>query len=140
MTRPSRGSILMDVAQLFAERSTCNKPNGAVLSRDGRIIAVGYNGSPSGQPHCLEVGCLSGPDGGCTRTIHAEANVIVMAAKYGIPTEGATLHCTTSPCLSCAQMIVNAGIIKVAYHEGYRLPEGMELLMTAGIKVTTLDF
>ena len=139
MERISRDEVLIRTAELFALRSTCNKPNGAVIAREGRIISTGYNGAPAGLPHCLDVGCQEGPDGACLRTVHAELNAIVMAAKFGISVEGATLYCTSSPCPVCAKAIINAGIEKVLYRNEYRLPEGLGLLRTAGVATTCLN-
>ena len=137
LLRPSREFIWMQAAQLFATRSTCLKPNGAVLVKANRLISQGYNGSPSGMPHCVDLGeCEVGLDRGCTRTVHAEANVICMAAKMGIPTEDSTLYCTTSPCYSCAKLLINAGIKEVIYLEEYRDPRGIELLKSCGVKVS----
>ena len=136
--RPSREETLMQTAELWAKRSTCIKPNGAVIAREGHIIAIGYNGAPPGHSHCLEVGCEEGPDGGCMRTLHAEANAIAMAAKYGIPTEGASMFCTCSPCPICARLIINAGISSLSYRHLYRLPQGLDLIRTSGILCTHL--
>lgn len=139
--RISRDDVLMLTAGLWAMRSTCSKSkrNGAVISRGGRIVSVGYNGSPPGLPHCTEVGCLEGEDGGCIRTTHAEANSIVMAAKLGISTEGATIHCTTSPCFTCSKLIVGAGIIRVVYRNLYRDQSGIELLKACKVEVVHHD-
>jgi len=134
--RPSRDSVWAQAAQLFATRSTCLKANGAVLVRGNRLISQGYNGSPSGGPHCIDLGeCEVGPDGGCIRTVHAEANVICMAARLGISTEGSTLYCTSSPCYTCAKLLINSGIKKVVYLEEYRDSSGKELLKSCGIKL-----
>lgn len=112
------------------------KPNGAVLVRGNRLISQGYNGAPSGCPHCDDLGeCEVGPDGGCIRTIHAEANVVAMAARFGISTEGAILYSTSSPCYDCAKLLINSGIKKVVYLEPYRDPKGRELLKARGIEV-----
>jgi len=132
--RPSRDFIWIQAAQLFATRSTCLKSNGAVLVKDNRLISQGYNGSPSGRPHCIDLGeCEIGPDGGCIRTIHAEANVVCMAAKFGISTEGSMLYSTSSPCYNCAKLLVNSGIKKVVYMEEYRDSSGKELLKSCGV-------
>jgi len=134
--RPTREFIWIQAAQLFATRSTCIKPNGAVLTKGNRLISQGYNGSPSERPHCIDLGeCEVGPDGGCTRTVHAEANVIAMAAKFGISTEGSTLFCTSSPCYTCAKLLINSGVKRVVYLEPYRDMSGVELLKSCGIEV-----
>ena len=135
VSRPSRDFIWLQAAQLFASRSTCLKPNGAVLVKGNRLISQGYNGSPSGRPHCIDLGkCDIGPDGGCIRTVHAEANVICMAATFGISTEGSVLYSTSSPCYNCAKLLINSGIKKVVYLEEYRDPSGKELLRSCGIE------
>ena len=136
ISRPSRESIWIQVAQLFATRSTCLKPNGAILVKGNRLVSQGYNGSPSGQPHCIDLGkCEVGPDGGCIRTVHAETNCICTAAKLGISTKGSTLYCTSSPCYTCAKLLVNAGVKKVVYLDAYRDPSGIELLKACDVEV-----
>jgi len=104
--------------------------------REGRIIATGYNSSPTGTSHCSDVGCLIDSDtGGCVRTIHAEAGAISFAAKHGIALDGSTLYVTLSPCLDCAKLILNAGIEKVFFGTGYRKVEGVNFLRGAGVEV-----
>ena len=137
--RISRLQMFAEILEVVAKRSTCIKPNAAILVKDGRIISMGYNGSPKGAPHCIEVGCLE-EDGACIRTIHAEANAIAFAAKYGISTEGATLYVTSSPCYDCAKLIVNSGITEVVYLKEYRRPEGIELLNKSKILTHKLLF
>ena len=137
--RITRDEFLIQVAKTCARRSTCKKHNGAVLAKDGRIIAMGYNGSPPGQPHCVDVGCLLDITKRCVRTIHAEINVILMAARYGISTEGATLYCTTVPCPNCSKILTNSGIKKVVYeklyHNQYTTDESAHILGKCGIEV-----
>ena len=136
ISRPSREFIWVQTVQLFATRSTCLKVNGAILVRENKLIAQGYNGSPSGRPHCIDLGeCEIGPDGGCVRTVHAEANAICHAAKLGISTEGSVLYCTSSPCYTCAKLLISSGVNKVVYLEEYRDPRGMELLRSCGIEL-----
>ena len=127
--RVTRDDVLMKTAELWALRSTCKKANGAVISKDGRIISIGYNGSPPGTPHCIDVGCLPDREGGCIRTIHAELNAVAWAARIGVSTYGATVHCTTSPCLVCAKALIAAGIQEVVYRDLYRNPAGLDLLL-----------
>lgn len=135
--RPSLDIILMKVAFLFADRATCDRAhNGAVLVRDRRIISTGYNGSPQGTPHCIDAGCDIDPlTGSCLRTLHAETNCILFAAKNGIKTDGATLYITMMPCINCAKTIVSAGIVEVVYANPYRMTSGIEYLEKSGIKV-----
>jgi len=137
--RISRDETLMRTAELWASRSTCLKPNGALLSREGKVISIGYNGAPAGHSHCTEVGCLNDDKGGCIRTIHAEINSVAMAARYGISTGGATMYCTTSPCYTCAKLLISAGISKVVYRILYRDPLGIDLLKKSKIEVMALE-
>ena len=123
-------------AVITAMRSTCGRRKvGAIISKDGRIISSGYADPPAGQPHCTAA-CLhaSNANGGCNRTIHAEANAIAYAARHGISTLGATLYCTLSPCSECAKLIISAGISKVWYIEQYRDPSGINKLKESGIE------
>lgn len=131
--RPSRDDILMENVVSWAKRTTCGRSQraGAVISMDGRVISTGYAGPPRKLPHCLEGIC--DPSQPCTRTVHAELNAILNAARHGIAIDGTELHCTLSPCVPCAQAIINTGIIKVVYGTSYRLPDGIRLLERAGI-------
>lgn len=135
--RISRRDMLTDIATVVSRRSTCpRKSVGAIIVREGRVLSMGYNGAPAGLPHCHDVGCLVGPDGGCTRTQHAEANAIAFAARHGIATNGAELWTTVSPCPSCAKLIINAGITDVYFMEQYRLREGLDTLVAAKVRIT----
>lgn len=130
----------MAVAAIVAWRGTCERAAvGAVIAREGRIISTGYVGAPSGVRHCPDGGCEIGTHGGCTRTVHAEANCIAFAAKYGIATEGSTLYSTLSPCYECAKIILNSGIKKVVYRTDYRDAQGRQLLEIAGIELVQAD-
>lgn len=127
--RLSRPELFMSVADLYAGRSSCLRANvGVVAVKEGRIIAAGYVGAPSGMPHCLDVGCEIGPDGGCIRSVHAEANMVAWAARTGTALEGTEVYCTHQPCLSCAKLLLNAGISKFRYNLFYRDPRGYNLL------------
>lgn len=122
-TRPSLDRYFLNIAALVSTRSTClHRRVGAVLVRDKHILSTGYNGAPSGEPHCAEVGC-SKPEHGVgmerCRAVHAEANAIIQAARHGVSIEGATLYCTHSPCPICAAMLRNAGIETIIYEEEY---------------------
>jgi len=137
--RISRESMLMAVAQIVSLRGTCQRARvGAVLSRDGRILSVGYVGSPPGSAHCIDVGCQIENDG-CIRTQHAEANAVAWAARSGVSTEGSTLFVTHSPCLSCAKVLIAAGVSKVYYAEPYRLAYGLSLLESSGVETVHLE-
>lgn len=137
MNRITRTELNMRIAHLIAERSTCTRKKvGCVITTwEGAIITTGYVGSPSGLPHCLDVGCIIGPNGGCIRTVHAEQSAIAFAAKRGVALEDSILYVTLSPCVSCAMLIINSGIRKVVYAEEYRDTTGIETLKQAGIEV-----
>ncbi|GAA2978695.1 ComE operon protein 2 [Lentilactobacillus parakefiri] len=106
-------------AVLLASRSTCERLSvGAVIVRDKRIIAGGYNGSVAGDDHCIDVGCYL-EDGHCVRTIHAEMNAILQCAKFGESTDDAEIYVTDFPCLQCTKMLLQAGITKINYLRNY---------------------
>lgn len=137
--RPTRDEWLMRLVTVVSTRGTCNRAQvGALVVRGGRVISEGYVGAPAGLPHCLDVGDEIGLDGGCTRTVHAEANAIAFAARYGTGTEGSELYCTHSPCLNCAKLIINAGIRKLVFEHSYRDSSGLALLEAAGVDVVRL--
>ncbi len=141
--RPSWDEYFMEVAQVVARRSTCLRRNvGALLVKDKRILATGYNGAPSGLPHCTEVGCAreqagvpSGERHEMCRGLHAEQNALIQAARHGISVKGACLYSTTEPCSLCAKMLINAGIDRVVYMEPYPDKLSREMLKQAGIRV-----
>jgi dCMP deaminase len=125
----------MEVARLFGLRSTCPRAKvGVIATQEGRIVASGYVGSPSGSPHCLDSGCLM-EDGHCVRTTHAEANLVSWAARTGTTLEGSTLWCTHSPCFACAKLLVNVGIVALNYEELYESPMAIGLLQEHDIVV-----
>lgn len=118
--RPSRDMIFMSCAELFSLRGTCTRLQvGAVVVKEGRIVSTGYVGSPPGASHCIDSGC-DVVDGHCISTIHAEANAIASAARFGINICGSTLYCTHSPCRTCAKLIASAGIVEVVFSEPYK--------------------
>lgn len=132
--RISRDMMLIEMAVTASKRSTCRRKKvGAIIALEGRVLSIGYAGSPAGTPHCLDAGCISGADGGCIRTVHAELNAIAFAAKQGIALAGSTLYCTDSPCLACAKAIINAGITEVRFMQEYRDLSGLALLNAAKI-------
>lgn len=143
MSRPSWLEYFMTITRVVATRSTCMRRSvGAILVKDKRILATGYNGAPSGLRHCAEVGCLradtdvpSGERHELCRGLHAEQNAIIQAAYHGISIRGATLFCTNKPCVICSKMIINAGIEKIVYEAGYDDPLADEMLTEAGIKI-----
>ena len=114
-------------ALLISNRATCNRAKvGAVLVKDNKVIATGYNGSVSGTDHCLEDGCLMG-EGHCVRTIHAEVNAILQGAERGIP-KGFTAYVTHFPCLNCTKQLLQVGCKRVVYIHQYRIDEYAEYL------------
>lgn len=132
--RISRQELYMQVARLFSQRSTCLRGQvGAILIKDFRIIASGYNGPAIGQPHCEDNHCDLNST--CTHAIHAEANLIAFCAKHGIATNNATLVVTTTPCRKCAELVIQAGIKYVIYDSDYRDEAGFKLLKDAGITI-----
>jgi dCMP deaminase len=139
-SRLDRSEMFLKIAWKFARRGTCLRASvGTVVVKDNRIVAHGYNGAPAGLDHCLDVGCLIGPDGGCVRAIHAEANAVVYAARRGVVAlDGSILYSTHSPCLACARLIITAGISKVLAHKMYRDESGVNLLKEAGVSVKVL--
>lgn len=130
--RIDRDTFLQEAARLTARRSTCLRLQvGAVVAREGRILVTGYNGAPAGQPHCTPETC--GPKTPCTRTVHAELNCVLFAAKYGISLDGAFMYCTDSPCMTCAMAIINSGIKGLWYDREYRDRAPIDLLVNSGV-------
>lgn len=145
MTRPAFDDIYMELAVNLARRSHCIKRHvGAVLTKDTRIISIGYNGPPSGTHNCDEeypgTGCPRDSKGGCSLAIHAEQNAILYAVKNHSSVEGATLYVTLSPCLACARIIYSMGIRRVIYlnsyaeYKGIASDEGVEFLLKFGVR------
>lgn len=134
--RPDWDSYFMKIASAVSERSTCDRALvGCVLVLDKRILTTGFNGSPSGQAHCDEIGHLM-VDGHCVRTIHAETNAIIQAALHGVSTRGATCYVTHLPCINCTKALINAGIVRIVYGEAYRMDENaVAFLKAADIEV-----
>lgn len=125
---------------LLASRSTCTRLSvGALIVRDNRVIASGYNGSVSGETHCIDEGCLI-QEGHCVRTIHAEVNAVLQCAKYGIATQDSEVYVTHFPCLNCTKTLIQAGIKKVNYIEDYRNnPYALELLAKSQVELHKID-
>lgn len=134
-SRPTWDEYFIGVAKVVATRSTCDRAQvGCVIVRDRRILTTGYNGSPTGLPHCSEVGHLM-VNSHCVRTLHAEQNALIQAALHGISTRKAILYVTHQPCYNCAKMIVNAGILLVVHGGVYRDQASLELFEEAGISL-----
>jgi dCMP deaminase len=136
--RPSWDDYFINIAFTVAERSTCDRAHvGAVIVRDRRILTTGYNGAPAGLPHCDEVGHLL-VDGHCVRTLHAEQNAIIQAALHGVNIAGSTIYVTHQPCLTCAKMIINAGIRRVVYAGNYPDENSRQFFQEAAIALEHL--
>lgn len=141
--RPDWDEYFLDIAELVSRRSSCLRRSvGAVLVKERRILATGYNGAPTGLRHCLDLGCLreqqhvpSGERHELCRGLHAEQNSIIQAALHGVGVREATLYCTNHPCVICAKMIINAGVAKVIFREGYSDQLSDEMLKEAGVSV-----
>ncbi len=118
--RASWDEYFMAIARVIATRATCDRKHvGAVIVRDRTILSTGYNGSIRGTPHCDDAGHMM-EDGHCVRTIHAEINAVIQAAKNGTAIEGAAIYVTASPCWNCFKAIANAGLRRVVFGEFYR--------------------
>lgn len=141
MARPSWDEYFMAITDHVAQRATCTRRHiGAVLVKDKRILATGYNGVPAGLAHCEAVGCLreqrgipSGTQHELCRGIHAEQNAVIQAARHGIAIDGATCYCTHQPCVLCAKILINAGVKEIVYREPYPDELAQEMLAEAGI-------
>ena len=134
----------MELAGVIAQWASCYKANrkiGAVIVKNKRIVTTGYNGAPAGIRTCVERGeCLreklgipSGTRHEICYAVHAEQNAIIQAARLGISIDGATLYCTHQPCVLCAKMIVNSGIKRVVYREGYPDEFALTMLREGGV-------
>ncbi len=144
--RPDWDDYFMAIAQIVSKRSTClRRKVGAVLVKEKRILATGYNGAPTGLAHCREVGCVreklnipSGERHELCRGLHAEQNAILQAAYHGVSIKGSKLYITCHPCSVCAKMIINAGIEEIIIKEGYPDPMAESILKEGNIKVRYL--
>jgi dCMP deaminase len=147
IARPDWDAYFMSITFLVAKRSTCTRRKvGAVIVKDKRILATGYNGAPSGIAHCIDIGCMreeldipSGEKHELCRGIHAEQNAIVQAAYYGVAIKESTLYCTNMPCSICAKMIINAGIKNIFYLDGYADKIAEQMLVEGDVDLIRLD-
>ena len=145
--RPSWDEYFIEILEVIKKRSTClRRQVAAVIVKDKRIIATGYNGAPTGLFHCRQVGCLreknniaSGENHELCRGIHAEQNAIIQSAMHGVSVKDATIYITHSPCILCAKMIINAGINRIVYLGDYPDKLLKDLLKEAGIILTKMD-
>ena len=133
--RASWDEYFMNIAKEVATRATCDRKHvGAVIVRDRSILATGYNGSIAGLPHCDEEGHLM-EDGHCVRTIHAETNAVIQAARNGVRIDGAGIYVTASPCFGCFKVIANAGIKRIVFGEFYRDERIFDFAKRLGIEL-----
>lgn len=150
---------MMSTANIWAARSTCSRLRvGVVIAKESRILVQGYNGAPAGMPHCDHAcQCFGIPNeeaiyrapedhrgdcamiNPCEVSVHAEANAIAWAARHGIALVGAQLYTTHMPCLACAKLIINAGLLSVTFRDSYRDESGIRLLRDAFIAVDKYD-
>ena len=138
-TRVSWDEYFMNIAREVATRSTCSRKHvGAVIVRDRTILSTGYNGSVRGLPHCDDVGHMM-EDGHCVRTLHAEANAIIQAAKNGTRIDAAAIYVTASPCWTCFKTIANAGLQKIVFGEFYRDQRIYEMSKELAIELLDLS-
>jgi len=141
--RPSWDEYFMRMAYLVSTRSTCTRRKvGAVIVKDKRILATGYNGPPKGLAHCDVTGCIreelnvpSGERHELCRGLHAEQNAIIQAAVHGVSIRDATIYVTNHPCVVCAKMLINAEIREIVYAEGYPDELAQLMLLESNIKV-----
>ena len=141
--RPGWDEYFLEVAKLVSRRTTCLRRSvGAVLVKDKRILATGYNGAPSGLKHCIDIGCLreklkipSGERHELCRGLHAEQNALIQAALYGISAKGSTLYSTNQPCVICAKMLINAGIKEIVIASGYPDKLALDFLKEAKVHI-----
>ncbi|MDX1359280.1 MAG: cytidine/deoxycytidylate deaminase family protein [Clostridia bacterium] len=147
MSRPSWDDYFMQIVDLVKTRSTClRRQVGALIVKDKRILASGYNGAPAGVSHCDEVGCLrqqleipSGERHELCRAIHAEQNALIQAAYSGTSVKGATIYVSLQPCSLCAKLMINGGITRLVFRGSYPDELAMTMLTEAGIELVNFD-
>ncbi len=144
--RPNWDEYFLELAQLVASRSTCiRRQVGAVLVKNERIISTGYNGAPKNLGHCLDLGCLreemgipSGQRYELCRGVHAEQNALINAAYYGVSTRDSVLYCTNQPCIICARMIINAGVVRVVHRGDFTDDLALQFMQDSGISIVEI--
>lgn len=145
--RPSWDDYFMEMLEVIKTRSTCVRRHvGAVIVRDHRIIATGYNGAPTGLKHCTQETCVrlkygikSGERHELCRATHAEQNAIISAARMGVSVDGAEIYITDSPCILCTKMLINAGIKRIVYKGAYPDSFSLEMLEEAGVETVQYE-
>jgi len=143
MSRPDNDTYFMRMADLVATRSTClRRQVGAVIMKEKRVLTTGYNGAPKGLKHCAEVGCIrtqnnieSGTRHELCRGVHAEQNAVIQAAYFGASIKDASIYTTNFPCVMCAKILVNAGIIEVIYKDDYEDPLSKNIMNESKVVV-----
>ena len=143
MSRPDNDTYFMRMADLVATRSTClRRQVGAVVVKEKRVLTTGYNGAPKGLRHCAEVGCVrtqnnieSGTRHELCRGVHAEQNAVIQAAYFGASIKDATIYTTNFPCVMCAKILVNAGIVEVVYKDDYEDPLSKAIMNESKVAV-----
>jgi dCMP deaminase len=143
--RPTWDEYFLDIANLVSCRSTCLRRSvGAIIVKDKRILATGYNGAPRDLPHCSETGCLreklkipSGERHELCKGLHAEQNALLQASLHGVSVKDSVLYCMMQPCIICAKMLINAGIKEIVIKDGYPDKMAMDFLGQAGVVVRT---
>jgi len=143
LTRPTKDEYFMGIARAVAERSTCvrRKVGAVIVDSDGRVISTGYNGSPAGMKHCLDIGCIrnaqnipSGTQQQICRAVHAEQNALLQAEDI-MRVRGSTCYCLVEPCVICSKMLINAVVLRVVYQEPYPDELGAQMLSEASVKL-----
>lgn len=146
--RATWDEYFMEIAEIVKKRSTClRRQVGAVIVRENRIITTGYNGAPSGLKHCTDIGICerqrlgipSGERHELCRALHAEQNALIQAAKVGVSTEGATIYVTVQPCIICAKMLINAGILRIVHRGEYPDEMARGMLEEAGVEIIKIN-
>jgi len=145
--RPTYDEYFMEMAQVVSKRSTCiRRAVGAILVKDKHILSTGYNGAPKGLKHCDEVGCIredlnvpSGKHHELCRGLHAEQNVIIQAAVFGISIKNSVLYCTNTPCVVCVKMLINAGVKEITFSGDYPDELAKKMLNESNIKIRNVN-
>ena len=141
--RPTFDEYFMEMAYVVSKRSTClRRKVGAILVKNRHILCTGYNGAPKGLKHCSEVGCLrrqlkvpSGERHELCRGLHAEQNVIIQAAVFGVSIKDSLLYCTNTPCVVCIKMLINAGVKEIVFTGEYPDELANRMISESGIKI-----
>lgn len=145
--RPDVDKYFLEIATVVAKRSTCLRNQvGAVIVKDKRILATGYNGAPRNMQHCLDIGCIrqinniaSGTMHEKCRAVHAEQNAIIQAALHGVSIDSSTLYCTHQPCILCSKMIINANIKRVVFLQTYPDTDSIKFFSEAKVELINLS-